>query len=64
MKTIKDLERKLQKADYKQARLYLFCNFIALMLISAYSILMLSPTAVSYTHLDVYKRQEKERAQS
>ena len=44
MKTIKDLERKLQKADYKQARLYLFCNFIALMLISAYSILMLSPT--------------------
>ena len=44
MKTMKDLERKLQKADYKQARLYLFCNFIALMLISAYSILMLSPT--------------------
>lgn len=44
MKTIKDLERKLQKTDYKQARLYLFCNFIALMLISAYSTLMLSPT--------------------
>ena len=38
MKTIKDLERKLQKTDYKQARLYLFCNFIALMLISAYSL--------------------------
>lgn len=44
MKTIKDLERKLQKTDYKQARLYLFCNFIALMLISSYSALMLSPT--------------------
>lgn len=39
-----DLEYKLQKADRKQATLYLFCNFIALMLISAYSAMMFSPT--------------------
>lgn len=38
------LEQKLQKADRKQAILYLFCNFVSLMLISAYSAMMLSPT--------------------
>lgn len=38
------LERKLRKADRKQAVLYLFCNFISLMLITAYSTLMLSST--------------------
>ena len=38
------LERKLQKADRKQAVLYLFCNFVSLMLITAYSAMMLSPT--------------------
>ena len=38
------LERKLQKADRKQAVLYLFCNFVSLMLITAYSTMMLSPT--------------------
>ncbi len=41
---MRQMERKLQKADRKQARLYLFCNFMALMIISAYSALMLSPT--------------------
>lgn len=41
---LRQMEQKLQKADRKQARLYLFCNFIALMIISAYSALMLSPT--------------------
>ncbi len=35
--TMQSMERKLQKADRKQASLYLFCNFISLMLISAYS---------------------------
>ncbi len=38
------LERKLRRADLKQAVLYLFCNFISLMLISAYSAMMYSPT--------------------
>ena len=49
--TLKKMERKLQHADRKHAWLYLFCNFTALMIISAYSGMMLSPTAVSYTHL-------------
>ena len=42
--TMKSMEQKLQKADRKQARLYLFCNFMALMIITAYSALMLSST--------------------
>lgn len=41
---MKQMEQKLQRADRKQSRLYLFCNFMALMIISAYSALMLSPT--------------------
>lgn len=41
---MKKMEQKLQRADRKHARLYLFCNFTALMIISAYSGLMLSPT--------------------
>lgn len=41
---MKQMERKLQRADRKQSHLYLFCNFMALMIISAYSALMLSPT--------------------
>ena len=41
---MKQMEQKLQKADRKQSRLYLFCNFTALAIISAYSALMLSPT--------------------
>ena len=44
MTNMKQMEQKLQKADRKQSRLYLFCNFMALMIISAYSALMLSPT--------------------
>lgn len=38
------MEQKLHRADRRQSRLYLFCNFMALMIISAYSALMLSPT--------------------
>ena len=44
MKNLKNLEQKLQRADRKQAALYLFCNFISLMLITAYSGMMFSPT--------------------
>lgn len=36
--------KQLQKSDPKQAVLYLFCNFISSMLISAYTALMFSPT--------------------
>lgn len=46
MNTKKELFQKLQKADRKQARLYLFCNFISLLLITAYSAMMLSPTVL------------------
>lgn len=42
--TMKKMEQKLQRADRKQAGLYLFCNFMALMIITAFSALMLSPT--------------------
>ena len=42
--TLKGIEQKLQKAGRKQARLYLFSNFIALMIISAYAALMMSQT--------------------
>lgn len=38
--------RKLQKADKKQAVLYLFCNFVSLLLITAYSAMMFSPTVL------------------
>lgn len=42
--TMKTMEQKLQKAGRKHSRLYLFCNFTALMIISAYSALMCSKT--------------------
>lgn len=41
-----DLFHKLQKADRKQAMLYLFCNFVSLLLITAYSAMMFSPTVL------------------
>lgn len=44
MINMRQMERKLRRADRKQSRLYLFCNFMALMIISAYSALMISPT--------------------
>ena len=47
IKNIKDLESRLQKADWKQSRLYLFCNFVSLMLMTAYSALMFSPTVLN-----------------
>lgn len=42
--TMKAMEQKLQRAGRKHSRLYLFCNFTALMIISAYSALMCSRT--------------------
>ena len=47
MMTMQKLEQKLQRADRKQAALYLFCNFISLMLISAYSAMIFSPTVLT-----------------
>lgn len=47
MMTLKNLERKLLKADAKQARLYLFCHFVSLLLITAYSAMMYSPTVLT-----------------
>ena len=46
MTTLKSLEKQLQKTDRKQAVLYLFCNFISLLLITAYSAMMFSPTVL------------------
>lgn len=45
--TMKKLEQKLQRADRKQAVLYLVCNFISLMLITAYTLVMYSPTVTN-----------------
>lgn len=47
MMTMQKLEQKLQRADRKQAALYLFCNFISLMLISSYSAMIFSPTILT-----------------
>ncbi len=44
IRTMKKMEQKLQRAGRKHAKLYLFCNFMALMIISAYAALMFSPT--------------------
>ena len=44
--TMKQLERKLQKADQKQSYLYLFCNFVSLLLITSYAAMMFSPTVL------------------
>lgn len=44
MKTLQQMNYKLQRKERKQASLYLFCNFISLMLITAYSIMMFSDT--------------------
>jgi len=38
--------KNLRKADSKQAALYLFCNFVSLLLITAYSAMMFSPTVL------------------
>ena len=47
IRTIKELEARLRRTDRKQAGLYLLCNFISLMLMTAYSALMFSPTVLN-----------------
>lgn len=42
-----ELEARLRRTDRKQAGLYLLCNFISLMLMTAYSALMFSPTVLN-----------------
>lgn len=44
--TMNQLEHTLRSADRKQAALYLFCNFVSLLLITAYSAMMFSPTVL------------------
>lgn len=44
---MQSLEKKLQKASRKQAALYLLCNFISLMLITAYTVILFSPTILN-----------------
>lgn len=44
IKTMVELESCLRRTNHRQAALYLFCNFISLMLMTAYSGLMFSPT--------------------
>lgn len=44
IRTMKKMEQKLQYAGRKNAKLYLFCNFMALLIVSAYAALMFSPT--------------------
>ncbi len=46
MMTMNQLEKKLRSADRKQSALYLFCNFVSLLLITAYSAMMFSPTVL------------------
>lgn len=47
VRTMKELEARLRRTDRKQAGLYLLCNFISLMLMTAYSALMFSPTVLN-----------------
>lgn len=44
--TMNFLEKKLAEAGRKQAALYLFCNFVSLLLITAYAAMMFSPTVL------------------
>lgn len=47
MLTLHEMNQKLRRADQKQYRLYLFCNFVALLLITAYAAMMFSPTVLN-----------------
>lgn len=44
--TLSDVQKKIRNANRANYFLYLFCNFIALMLITAYASLMMSPTVL------------------
>lgn len=47
MLTMHEMNKKLRRADQKQYRLYVFCNFVALLLITAYAAMMFSPTVLN-----------------
>ncbi|MGI6008109.1 MAG: FtsX-like permease family protein [Ruminococcus sp.] len=47
MMTLSDIYGKLRKYNRKNYILYLFCNFMALLLITAYSAMMYSPTVLN-----------------
>lgn len=47
MITMNKINKSLRKANRRNAALYLFCNFISLMLITAYSAMMFSPTVLN-----------------
>lgn len=47
MMTMNKINKSLRKANRKNSVLYLFCNFISLMLITAYSAMMFSPTVLN-----------------
>lgn len=47
MITMNKINKSLRKVNRKNAALYLFCNFISLMLITAYSAMMFSPTVLN-----------------
>lgn len=44
--TLHDIQKKLRHANIKNYILYLFCNFMGLMLITAFSTIMFSPTVM------------------
>ncbi|MFV0362548.1 MAG: FtsX-like permease family protein [Suipraeoptans sp.] len=44
--TLFNMQAKLRKANKKNYFLYLFCNFVAMMLITAYTAMMMSPTVL------------------
>ena len=46
MTNFSTLFTKLQKTERNQAMLYLFCNFVSLLLITSYSAMMFSPTVL------------------
>lgn len=46
MMTMREIQKKLRKNNSKNYTLYVFCNFISLMLITAYSAMMFSPTVL------------------
>lgn len=47
MKTLSDVYQKLRKAKRKDYVLYVACNFISLLLITAYAAMMFSPTVLN-----------------
>ncbi len=45
--TLNDVQKKIRKANRSNYFLYLFCNFISLMLITGYAAMMMSPTVLN-----------------